>query len=199
MSEPNSSEFRPPEQLEFLAILGLVPPVSVEDVKQAYLEKAKTAHPDAGGNAERFKQLQEAFEQATEYARFKTSRMQWLAHWVEQYAEQDQLINQVKELGGTVDVKSSDPMSRTIGPDFAVVLDKVTGIHLKGPKVTDDVLKQLSAAAAVGGLAQAEPGRHDDHRRRLFRSSQLRGSARAGRQRHPDHVRSPGRGVARFA
>lgn len=145
MSEPVSSEFRPPEQLEFLTILGLVPPVSVDDVKQAYLEKAKAAHPDAGGDAEQFKRLQEAFEQATEYARFKVSRMQWLSHWVEQYAEQDQLISQVKALGGTVDVKSSDPMTRSIGPDFAVVLDKVTGIHLNGPTVNDAVLKQLGS------------------------------------------------------
>jgi peptidyl-tRNA hydrolase len=118
--------------------------VSEEDVKQAYLDKAKTAHPDHGGDVEAFKRLQEAFEQATEYARFKAGRMQWLSRWVEQYAEQEQVVQQIKALGGTVEVKSSDPLSRSIGPDFAAVLDKVVGIRLSGPKIDDAVVLQLA-------------------------------------------------------
>jgi hypothetical protein len=78
MTEPSSAQFRP-DQLEFLTVLGLAPPVTEEDVKQAYLDKAKSAHPDRGGDVENFKRLQDAFEQATEYARFKAGRMQWLS------------------------------------------------------------------------------------------------------------------------
>lgn len=144
MSEPSSTEFRG-ERLEFLVVLGLAPPVTEEDVKQAYLVKARTAHPDQGGNVEDFKRLQEAFEQATEYARFKSSRMQWLSRWVEQYADQEKLIERIKAWGGTVDVKSSDPLTRSIGPDFAVVLDKVTGISLQGPQIDDTVIAELVA------------------------------------------------------
>jgi hypothetical protein len=144
MSEPSSTEFRG-ERLEFLAVLGLAPPVTEEDVKQAYLVKARTAHPDQGGNVEDFKRLQEAFEEATEYARFKSSRMQWLSRWVEQYAEQDKLIERVKAWGGRVDVQSSDPLGRSIGPDFAVVLDKMTGITLQGPQIDDAIIEELVA------------------------------------------------------
>ena len=143
MSEPSSTEFQP-DRLEFLTVLGLAPPVTEEDVKQAYLDKCKVAHPDHGGDVSEFKRLQEAFEQATEYARFKASRMQWLSQWVEQYAEQEQVIEQIKTLGGSVEVKSSDPLSRSIGPDFAVVLDKVVGIQLSGPKIDDRVILQLA-------------------------------------------------------
>jgi hypothetical protein len=142
--EPVSTQFHG-ERHEFLAVLGLAPPVSEEDVKQAYLLKARTAHPDQGGSAEDFKRLQEAFEQATEYARFKSGRMAWLSRWVEQYAEQEKLIEQVKSWGGTVDVNSSDPMNRSIGPDFAVVLDKLTGITLTGPQIDDPKIEQLVA------------------------------------------------------
>lgn len=142
MSEPSSTQFRP-ESLEFLTILGLAPPVTEEDVKQAYLDKAKTAHPDHGGDVEEFKRLQEAFEQATEYARFKAGRMQWLSRWVEQYADQEQLVEQIKSWGGTVEIKSSEGLSRTIGPDFAVVLDKIVGIHLSGKTVDDQLFAQL--------------------------------------------------------
>ncbi len=91
MSEPSSTEFRP-DRLEFLTVLGLAPPVTEQDVMQAYLDKCKAIHPDHGGNVTEFKRLHEAFEQATEYARFKASRMQWLSQWVEQYAEQEQVI-----------------------------------------------------------------------------------------------------------
>jgi hypothetical protein len=143
MSEPSASEFRP-ERLEFLTVLGLAPPVTEEDVKQAYLDKAKTAHPDHGGDVEHFKRLQEAFEQATEYARFKAGRMQWLSRWVEQYAEQEQVIDQIKALGGTVEISSAETLSRSIGTDFAVVLDKVVGIRLSGPAIDDGVVLQLT-------------------------------------------------------
>ncbi len=93
---PDQPSPRDEETLEVLAVLGLKPPVSVEDVKQAYLEKAKTAHPDRGGDPQAFVRLHVAFEQATEYARFKAGRMQWLSGWVEQYAEQQALIDEIR-------------------------------------------------------------------------------------------------------
>jgi hypothetical protein len=130
---------------EFLVLLGLVPPLTVEDVKQAYLEKAKTAHPDHGGSAEQFVQLHKAFEQATEYARFKAGRMQWLSQWVEQYAEQEQVVGEVKALGGSVEVDSSEWLATSIGADFATVLDRLIAIRLAGRRIDDRVLVNLAA------------------------------------------------------
>lgn len=131
--------------LEFLVILGLKPPVSVEDVKQAYLDKAKTAHPDRGGDAQAFIRLHEAFEQATEYARFKAGRMQWLSGWVEQYAEQQALIDETKALGGETQVESVEWLGQTIGTDFATVMDRLVGLRLSGPKIDDAVIIQLAS------------------------------------------------------
>jgi hypothetical protein len=143
--------------LEFLAILGLVQPVTVEDVKAAYLEKAKTAHPDRGGDAHEFIRLQQAFEQATEYAQFKAGRMQWLTRWVEQYAEQQQVIDQVKALGGTVEVKACDWLTQSIGPDFATVLDRVATIRLSGRAIDDRVLLNLAGQRRIlAGLRKLE-------------------------------------------
>jgi hypothetical protein len=135
---------RDDQRLEFLAILGLKPPVTVDDVKQAYLDKAKSAHPDHGGNPQEFIRLHEAFEQATEYARFKAGRMQWLSGWVEQYAEQQQLIDEVKALGGEVEVESVDWLGQTIGPDFAAVMDRLAAVRLAGPQVDDATMVQLA-------------------------------------------------------
>ena len=129
---------------EFLAVLGLVPPITVDDVKQAYLDKAKNAHPDRGGNAEDFIRLQRAFEQATEYARFKAGRMQWLSRWVEQYADQQQVVERLRAMGGTVDVEAADALAPSIGQDFATVLDRVVGIRLAGPEIDDDALAYMA-------------------------------------------------------
>ena len=35
---------------EFMAVLGLLPPYTEEDVKQAYWSKVKKLHPDHGGS-----------------------------------------------------------------------------------------------------------------------------------------------------
>lgn len=143
--------------LEFLAVLGLTQPVSVEDVKQAYLDKAKTAHPDRGGDMQQFIRLQKAYEQATEYAQFKAGRMQWLTRWVEQYAEQQRVIDQVKALGGIVEVKPCDWLTQSIGPDFATVLDRVTAIRLSGPDINDNTLLNLAAERRIlAGLKRLE-------------------------------------------
>ena len=52
------------ERPEFFEVLGLAPPLTLDDVELAYREKAKSAHPDAGGDAEQFRKLQEAYERA---------------------------------------------------------------------------------------------------------------------------------------
>ena len=140
---------RDEQSIEFLAILGLRPPVSVEDVKQAYLDKVKTAHPDRGGDPQGFIRLHEAFELATEYARFKAGRMKWLSGWVEQYAEQQAIVDEIKALGGDVEVDSVESLGQTIGSDFATVMDRLVGIRLSGPKIDDVVIIELAPKLAA--------------------------------------------------
>lgn len=45
-------------------ILEIDPHASYSEIKQAYFKKAKTAHPDAGGNADLFNKIATAFNQA---------------------------------------------------------------------------------------------------------------------------------------
>jgi hypothetical protein len=45
-----------------LEVLGLRPPVTRDEVKAAYREKAKTLHSDHGGSDEQFKVLHEAYK-----------------------------------------------------------------------------------------------------------------------------------------
>jgi len=48
------------------AVLGLNPGASIEEVKKAYRKKVKEYHPDAGGDPEKFKQVQAAYENITD-------------------------------------------------------------------------------------------------------------------------------------
>jgi Leucine rich repeat len=129
---------------DFLVTLGLIPPCTVEDVKQAYLAKVKTAHPDVGGDANEFRKLQEAFERATEWAKFRASRLAWLSTWVEKYVEQDGLVAEIQRRGGKVKIEGVDWLRRSFGDDFSQVAEKVQGIELHGPAVDDKTIAWLS-------------------------------------------------------
>ncbi|WP_439028710.1 J domain-containing protein [Haloarchaeobius sp. DT45] len=48
--------------------LGLPPSASTEEVRSAYRERVKEAHPDHGGSEESFKQVREAYTTAKEHA-----------------------------------------------------------------------------------------------------------------------------------
>ena len=141
----DSSDGRP----EFLKTLGVMLPCTVEDVKEAYLAKSKTAHPDAGGDTATFVRVQEAFEQATEYAQFHASRSRWLASCVARYASQEEVLGELKSLGARVQMETNRWLAAEIGEDFAQVLDKVIGIRWRGPNVDDHALAYLVDQRAV--------------------------------------------------
>lgn len=75
---------------DFMISLGLGPPYRVDDVKQAYLERAKLLHPDKGGSMPQFLRLQDAFERATEYAASREHEVMWAAAQVEDTSYQPQ-------------------------------------------------------------------------------------------------------------
>ena len=52
---------------ECIRALGLMMPCSIDDVKDAYRQKAKQTHPDSGGSAEAFLALQENYLEAIDF------------------------------------------------------------------------------------------------------------------------------------
>jgi hypothetical protein len=135
---------RPP----FMVTLGLLPPYTHEDIQAAYREKVKTAHPDRGGSVTEFEKIHEAYEQAQEYMKFHTDRRQWLAARVERYAAQDTVANEVRRLGGATEVEQLDWLKRSFG-DFAVVMEMLRGIRMRGRAGGDAFLKYLAEQAAA--------------------------------------------------
>lgn len=150
-----------PEVPGCLAVLGLRPPVTLEDVKQSYLAKAFVLHPDRGGDPEAFVQLQAAFEEANDYVRFKAGKLEWLAAKIDSYSQQQEVVTETIERGGEIEMEETDWLEKSFGEDFARVADKLVTVRLRNPAADDvfaillgfraDSLKDLATLDLAGG------------------------------------------------
>jgi hypothetical protein len=169
-----------------LAVLGLRPPVTLEDVKQAYLAKAMTMHPDRGGDPAAFMRLQQAFEEANEFVRCKASKLEWLASRIEAYSQQQEVVTATIERGGDVRMEESDALTQSFGDDFGRVADKLVALRLRGPAADDvfaillgfraDSLQDLAELDLAGGQLTDE-GLLQLKGLKNLRSLDLRGTA----------------------
>ncbi len=142
---------------EFLVTLGLMPPCTPEDVKQAFFARARTAHPDHGGDAADFRRLQEAYDKAIEYTAFLASRTRWLSSSIDRYLQQQHLLGELAAYAAEVEVAPIEWLRREIGDDFAQLHEVVVGVRLQGPSVTNATLDILVAARDVlTGLRKLE-------------------------------------------
>jgi hypothetical protein len=167
-------------------MLGLMPPVTEEDVKQAYFVKAKAMHPDRGGDPEQFILLQRAFEEANEYVRFKAGKLEWLASKIEAYAQQQEVAAETIERGGRIEMEEADWLRKSFGEDFGHVADKLVAVHLPNGRADDvfsillgfrtESLKDLAVLDLTGGSLTDE-GLLQLKELKNLRSLDLRGTA----------------------
>ena len=151
---------------ECLMILGLRPPLTLEDVKQAYMAKAMKAHPDRGGDPQEFIRLQKAFDDATEFVKFKASKLEWLASKIEAYAQQQEVAAETIERGGSIEMEETNWLARSFGEDFGHVADKLVAVRLPNGRADDvfaillgfraDSLKDLAVLDLAGGTITDE-------------------------------------------
>jgi len=163
---PPAPSHAEPEVPACLAVLGLRPPLTLEDVKQSYLAKAMAAHPDRGGDPAEFIRLQKAFEEANDYVKFKASKLEWLASKIEAYAQQQEVVTETIERGGEAVMEETDWLRKSFGEDFGHVADKLVSIRLRGPAADDvfaillgfraESLKDLAVLDLAGGAITDE-------------------------------------------
>lgn len=145
MAIPPTKDLRPP----FMARLGLLPPYTEADVKQAYLENAKTAHPDRGGSAAAFHELQTAYEHAVHYVHLRTDRRAWIASQMDKYLKLQDIVGRLNERY-PVEIGWDSPewIEQSFG-DFAHLIDKVIRIRLanspRGDQMIHDLVHHQSA------------------------------------------------------
>ena len=134
-----------------------MPPVTAEDVKQAYRAKAMAMHPDRGGDPAQFILLQKAFDEANDFVKFKAGKLEWLGAKIEAYAQQQEVVTEAIERGGEVGMEDSDFLLKSFGEDFAHVADRLVMLRLHGPRA-DDVFAILLGfrAESLKDLATAD-------------------------------------------
>jgi hypothetical protein len=136
----------------FAVTLGLLPPYSMEDVKRAYRDKVKDAHPDRGGDRDNFDRIQRAFEEAGEYLKFRSDRRLWIAARMDEYLGVVSLNERLRALGAEVDSTMLDWVRRSFG-DFANLTESIVGVRLTDSKnVAELVDIMIREQAALPGL-----------------------------------------------
>jgi hypothetical protein len=127
---------------ECMAVLGLSPPYTIDDIKAAYYSKARRLHPDHGGSAEGFHQLHNAFEQAQEYVAFCGDRRGWIASKVDEYVSFLTAVERVEAIGATIETTNTAWLEQSIG-DFAQLTDKVSCVRLVDSPRGDELVQVL--------------------------------------------------------
>jgi hypothetical protein len=130
-------------QPEFMTILGLRPPYTLEDIRAAYRAKAMDAHPDRGGSIANFLQIHEAHERALEYVHFIGDRRKWIADQVDAHLRQQEVVAEVKRLGGETKFEEMVGMKHSVG-DFALLADRLRVIRLQDTAADDSFLAFLT-------------------------------------------------------
>ena len=132
------------ETPSFLKQLGLALPVTPDDVKQAFRGKAMAAHPDHGGDAQQFMQVQEAFDEAIEFAERNGRRLPWIGVQMPIYVAQRDIVTKVEAWGGQSKIVSLDWLDKTLGQDFAAVADRLVEIDLSNCPIGDEQLREIT-------------------------------------------------------
>jgi hypothetical protein len=130
---------------EFMVALGLLPPYTIEDVKVAYRDKVKLAHPDRGGTVEAFNEIQTAFERAQAYLEFRGDRRSWIAAKMARYVELQEAVDRLEKLGAKVTTHAPGWLEQSYG-DFAQLTETVENIRLVGPADGDALIRELVAS-----------------------------------------------------
>jgi hypothetical protein len=137
---------------EFAAVLGLAPPYTMDDVKRAYLDKVKSAHPDRGGDRTAFDRIQRAFEEGSQYLKFRSDRRQWIAARMDEYLAVQELRDRLRALGAEIESDMLDWVRRSFG-DFANLTESIVGVRLTdSPNVRELIETMVRELAALPGL-----------------------------------------------
>ena len=140
LTRPDSVDRRAfPSRPDFMMVLGLMPPYMEGDIKQAYLENVKAAHPDHGGSPEAFGKLEDAYQQALQYVSFRSDRRGWIGARMEEYLSQQSVIAALEEKGANVVIESIDWLQRSFG-EFAALTERVVAVHIIDKSQVADVL-----------------------------------------------------------
>lgn len=132
---PAAHDARP----DFMITLGLAPPYAKEDVKQAYLAKAKLVHPDRGGTAAAFQELHAAFEAAQAFLEFRTDRRAWISAKMNRYIALESAATRIRALGAEVVTAAPTWLEQSFG-DFAQLAESAVRVRALDASNGDEII-----------------------------------------------------------
>ncbi len=141
---------------EFAVTLGLLPPYALDDIKRAYLDKVKDAHPDRGGDRAAFDKVQRAFEEGAAYVKFRSDRRLWIAARMDEYMGVVSLLEELHQLGADVESGMLDWVRKSFG-DFANLTESIVAIRLTKPENAGLLVEtMIREQTALPGLKRLE-------------------------------------------
>ncbi len=155
---------------EFMATLGLLPPYELDDVKRAYRDKIKTAHPDHGGEINHFRSIQTAYEHALHYIEFSSNKRQWIADRMDGYLARQDVENRLRDLGAHVTIFEADSLRNSFG-EFAELAATIDSVELsdsdQGPPLVELLVSEQGILTGLRQLTLAGSQIQDKHALRL--------------------------------
>ena len=175
LTNPDSVDHRAmPPRPDFMIVLGLMPPYMEDDVKQAFLEKVKAAHPDHGGSPEAFGKLEDAYQQALQYVSFRSDRRGWIGARMEEYLAQQSVISDLEEKGANVVIESIDWLQRSFG-EFATLTERVIAVQIADKSQATDVLNVVKQEHDEGPAWDPQRGIYSNRSSLRFERALLEG------------------------
>jgi hypothetical protein len=127
-----------------MVTLGLSPPYVLDDVKQAYRDRARETHPDRGGSTAAFNEVQVAFERAQAYLEFRGDRRSWIAAKMSRYTELRAAVDRLEALGAVVTTHAPEWLENSFG-DFAQLSETARIVRLEASADGDALIQALVA------------------------------------------------------
>ena len=159
-----------------MATLGLLPPYTLEDVRQAYKKKAQSCHPDFGGSTSQFLKVRKAYDAAQDYLSHRKNRQGWIASQMAKYLAQEELEDQLVELGAIVKSSHTDWLEKSLG-DFAELTTSIEEIELPpgkdGAAVIDLMIREKASLESLRRVVLVDCGLTIDRALQLSNFKQL--------------------------
>jgi hypothetical protein len=135
---PSAESNRP----DFMVLLGLLPPYTLDDIQQSYRQLALKLHPDRGGKIAEFVELQTAYERAKEYIQFRTDKRKWIAARIERYAQTQSVAAELEAFGAEVDFSEAEWLQKSFG-DFADLASGIRSVRYCNSTQTEALIEKM--------------------------------------------------------
>jgi hypothetical protein len=173
----DNSSIKTKDRPEFMLVLGLLPPYSEQDVRQAYRKRAQQSHPDHGGDPKTFRRIHEAYERAQNYVAVRNVRSKWIAGKMDRYLLLQDVERRLGDLGASITTWYEDWQTKHLG-EFAELMSEIDSVTVaagsNGNTVIELMLNEQPMFQKLRRIVLADCGVNTQHAMQLATFKRLR-------------------------